>query len=70
VQPRTVALGPVGALDDGRWRFDGQIVLDRAGSFGYTVRVLPYHPLLAFAAEMSLVAWPDAPTRMVDGDLR
>ena len=36
--------------------FAGTVVLDRAGSFGYTVRVLPKHELLAFPAELGLVA--------------
>jgi len=30
--------------------------LARAGSFGYNVRVVPSHPLLASAAEMGLIA--------------
>jgi len=34
----------------------GSVVLDRAGSFGYTVRVLPRHPLLRVPAELGLVA--------------
>ena len=46
----TVALTPV----DGR--FEGTVPLDRAGSFGYTVRVTPRHPLLASPAELGLVA--------------
>ncbi len=36
--------------------FEGTVPLDRAGSFGYNVRVTPRHPLLASAAEMGLVA--------------
>ena len=31
-----------------------RVPLDRTGSFGYTVRVLPEHPLLANSAEMNL----------------
>lgn len=34
----------------------GTVPLSRAGSFGYTVRVVPSHPLLASAAELGLVA--------------
>jgi starch phosphorylase len=30
----------------------------RAGAIGYTVRVVPYHPLLASQAEMGLAALP------------
>ncbi len=36
--------------------FEGTVPLARAGSFGYTVRVVPWHPLLANSAEMGLVA--------------
>jgi starch phosphorylase len=36
--------------------FAGTVQLGRAGSFGYNVRVVPRHPLLASAAEMGLVA--------------
>jgi len=34
-------------------------VLDRAGAFGYTVRVVPRHPLLVSSAELGLVAVAD-----------
>jgi starch phosphorylase len=36
-------------------RFEGFIPLKRAGSFGYTVRVLPRHRLLSSPAELGLV---------------
>ncbi|MET0304173.1 MAG: alpha-glucan family phosphorylase, partial [Microbacteriaceae bacterium] len=36
--------------------FAGTVPLKRAGSFGYTVRVVPKHPLLASSAELGLVA--------------
>jgi starch phosphorylase len=36
--------------------FAGTVPLSRAGSFGYTVRVVPSHPLLASPAELGLVA--------------
>jgi starch phosphorylase len=36
--------------------FAGTVPLARAGSFGYTVRVVPRHPLLASPAELGLVA--------------
>jgi starch phosphorylase len=34
------------------------------------VRVVPRHPLLATSAEMGLVAFPEAPAGMTNGDLR
>ncbi|HWR85617.1 MAG TPA: alpha-glucan family phosphorylase [Rhodoglobus sp.] len=36
--------------------FGGTVPLARAGSFGYTVRVVPRNPLLASSAELGLVA--------------
>jgi starch phosphorylase len=51
-------------------RYAGEAELSRPGPFGYTVRVLPRHPLLADPAEMGLVTLPDAPAGMSSGDLR
>jgi glycogen phosphorylase len=51
-------------------RFSGSVELGQPGPFGYTVRVLPSHPLLASRAELGLVAYPDAPAGMSTGDLR
>ncbi|PWI07497.1 DUF3417 domain-containing protein [Streptomyces sp. NWU339] len=54
-----VPLKPVGAADlEGRWVYEGPLCLDRTGPFGYTVRILPSHPLLAYGTEMGLVAAP------------
>ena len=40
----TVAeLEPTENLGKGRHLFTGTVVIDRSGSFGYTVRVLPKH---------------------------
>ena len=36
--------------------FSGTVQLDRPGSFGYTVRVVPHHDLLATPAELGLLA--------------
>jgi starch phosphorylase len=38
--------------------FAGSVSFDRAGSFGYTVRVVPSNPALASSAELGLVAVP------------
>jgi glycogen phosphorylase len=51
-------------------RFSGMVELGQPGPFGYTVRVLPSHPLLASRAELGLVTYPDAPAGMSSGDLR
>ncbi|WP_326767926.1 alpha-glucan family phosphorylase [Streptomyces sp. NBC_01591] len=52
-------LKPAGGQDlEGRWLYEGPLALDRTGPYGYTVRVLPAHPLLATGAELGLVALP------------
>ncbi len=56
--------------DGGLVRFTGSVELGQPGPFGYTVRVLPRHALLASRAEMGLVTYPDAPAPMTNGDLR
>lgn len=43
-------------IEDGVGVYSGMISLDRAGSFGYTVRVTPRHRLLADPAELGLIA--------------
>ena len=48
----------------------GEVPLDQPGPFGYTVRVLPNHPLLDSRAELGLVTYPQAPAGMTNGDLR
>jgi starch phosphorylase len=55
---------------DGVARYTGSAELGEPGPFGYTVRVLPEHRLLAGPAELGLVTLPGAPTGMVNGDLR
>jgi starch phosphorylase len=42
-------------LGNGRYLFSGDVVIDRSGSFGYTVRVLPQHDGLATRAELGLI---------------
>ncbi len=44
--------------EGGRYRFDGNVALNRAGAFGYTVRVVPRNSHLASVAEMGVVALP------------
>lgn len=55
---RIAALAPDGAstTDAATRVYTGTITLDRAGAFGYTVRVVPRHPLLRSSAELGLVA--------------
>ena len=51
----TVSLKPVETIN-GSTRFEGDVPLERTGSFGYTVRVLPRNELLATPAELGVVA--------------
>ena len=61
--------GPAGR-PVGRPATAGEVELGGPGPFGYTVRVLPAHPLLATPAELGLVTFPDAPAGLTNGDLR
>ncbi|MFE0729273.1 glycosyltransferase family 1 protein [Streptomyces antibioticus] len=55
----TVPLKPAGGPDlEGRWLYEGPLSLDRTGPFGYTVRILPSHPLLASTTEVGVVTVP------------
>ena len=47
-------------VEDGLRRYESSVLARRAGAIGYTVRVVPYHPLLAGSAEMGLAALPAA----------
>ncbi|MGH3406554.1 MAG: DUF3417 domain-containing protein, partial [Streptosporangiaceae bacterium] len=58
--------GPV----EGVSRYFGHAELGEPGPFGYTVRVLPSHPLLPNPTELGLVAVPASAAGMVNGDLR
>ena len=51
----SVSLKSVETLD-GAFRYEGEVPLQRTGGFGYTVRVLPKHELLASPAELGVVA--------------
>ena len=52
----TTPLALAETYEGGRHRFDGHLELSRAGSFGYTVRILPRNAALASPAELGLVA--------------
>ena len=75
VEPSTVTLRPDDPAQSPptqgtHTRFSGSVELGRPGPFGYTVRILPYHPLQASPADLGLVTYPDAPAGMSSGDLR
>ncbi|MBV9592716.1 MAG: alpha-glucan family phosphorylase [Actinobacteria bacterium] len=52
---RTLPLSPV-EQGDGVSRFEGDVPLERTGSFGYTVRVLPKSDLVSTPADLGVVA--------------
>ncbi|MFE1311830.1 alpha-glucan family phosphorylase [Streptomyces sp. NPDC058755] len=54
-----VPLKATGAPDlEGRRVYEGPLSLDRTGPYGYTIRILPAHRLLASGAELGLVSVP------------
>ncbi|PSK97478.1 starch phosphorylase [Murinocardiopsis flavida] len=66
--PVFARLDPDDAVRDGPLvRYTGSMPLDRAGTCGYTLRVLPSHPMLSNPAEMGLVVVPEPPESMAEG---
>jgi starch phosphorylase len=53
-----VGMEHVGAADGMGERFESVVKLPHAGLTGYTVRVLPSHPLLASSAELAKIVLP------------
>ncbi|MDI2128258.1 alpha-glucan family phosphorylase [Yinghuangia seranimata] len=60
-------LKPVRRDEHGRWLYEGSLALDRTGPFGYSVRVMPAHTLLASPAELGLIAVPEDGEGVADG---
>jgi starch phosphorylase len=58
VDTHVTELACADSYDGGRFRFDGEVELQRGGTFGYTVRIVPRHSVLASVSEMGLVALP------------
>ncbi|MEU7044800.1 alpha-glucan family phosphorylase [Streptomyces varsoviensis] len=68
--PTTVPLKPTTGPDlDATWLYEGPLPLNRTGPYGYTVRILPSHPLLAAPAELGLIAFPAEATGEAAGVL-
>jgi starch phosphorylase len=70
IHPAVSSLELEAGPEDGVARFAGKAELGRPGPFGYTLRVVPRHPLLASDAELGLVTLPEAPAGLTTGDLR
>jgi starch phosphorylase len=55
---RTCAsMRPDGAADDDHARYVGSFHCQRAGRYGFTVRIVPRHPDLVDSSELGLAAW-------------
>jgi len=52
-----VAMQRAGSEDGSRVRYAAEMPCDRTGRSGYTVRVLPQHPLLDNPRDMSMIRW-------------
>jgi starch phosphorylase len=59
-QRDTVNMRPVETMDDGWTVYVGEINPAEAGRFGYTVRILPHHPLLLDSHSLGLIRWASA----------
>ena len=70
VKPTYQELSADETIEDGRYRYVGEFPLDRTGSFGYNVRVVPRHRLLAHRSELGVIAVPPPHVGMTTGDLR
>ncbi|MEU5884603.1 alpha-glucan family phosphorylase [Spirillospora sp. NPDC047279] len=70
IEPSYLELTGGEPVEKGLLRYLGMVPLGRSGAFGYSVRVVPRHPMLSTRAEMGLVALPPAPHGMTNGDLR
>jgi len=61
VDAQTISMRCAERLDDGRWRFEGEMVADRSGSMGFSVRVLPNDQRLATPFLPGLITWDAEP---------
>jgi starch phosphorylase len=57
-EPQVGSLEVAEKYENGRYRFDGDVSLQRTGPFGYTVRVVPRHDRLAGSTELGLAVLP------------
>jgi glycogen phosphorylase len=56
--PQRVAMADRGEGDHAGWRrYRHEVRFDRAGNFGFTVRIVPSHPDLASSAALGRVVW-------------
>ncbi|GAB6036992.1 alpha-glucan family phosphorylase [Fundidesulfovibrio butyratiphilus] len=58
-QRETTIMSPEAKLEDGWQVFTGEVMPVEAGRFGFTVRILPHHPLLLDSHSLGLIKWAD-----------
>jgi len=58
-QRLTTIMQPGGNVEDGWQEFRGEVMPIEAGRFGFTVRILPHHPLLLDSHSLGLIKWAD-----------
>ncbi len=64
IQPEVADMRLVSLGDkDGEYRYEGEVVCNRAGRHGFTVRVAPSHPDQLHVAELGLIEWASAEPR-------
>jgi len=56
-EPSIAAMTPVADSSGGTIRYEGSFSCDRAGRYGFTVRVVPAHPDLLSYTELGCVTW-------------
>jgi glycogen phosphorylase len=54
---KTDPMQPVGTTADGWQVYEGKVAPDQTGRYGYTVRILPHHPLLLDPHSLGLIHW-------------
>jgi len=57
VDPAVVTMSPDGEAPDGHQRYRGTFTCERAGRYGFTVRIVPDNPDLVTPIELGCVAW-------------
>jgi glycogen phosphorylase len=55
--PEIVEMKPEGKIENGTYKYWTEIRLTEGGEYGYTFRVVPYHPSLYNKFDMGLIRW-------------
>jgi starch phosphorylase len=65
---QSIAMRCTERLESGAWRFEGEMVADRSGSMGFSVRVLPNDSRLPSPFIPGLITWDVEPTTHAEED--